>query len=119
LSSATRRNRTVRNLFDDVLLTEIGSLDALRKHLQIRLQELDTKETNYVQLVGQPGWPQAKIQKELTGITAERAEIEGQLADTTTTKLATGRGFFLTAMELLRGPSEVLRPGRHQPQSSH
>ena len=74
----------VRAQLDDTLLTELGNIQGLQKRLKARLGELDTKEEQYLDLVGEPGWPKAKIHKKLNLIASERAEIEGQLADTTT-----------------------------------
>ncbi|WP_414636471.1 recombinase family protein [Actinophytocola sp.] len=100
----------VRAQLDDTLLSELGNIQALKKRLKARLGELDAKEEQYLDLVGEPGWPKAKIQKKLAGLAAERAEIEGQLADTTT-KLDTGRQFFLTALELLKDPQAFFMKG--------
>ncbi|MGH3799922.1 MAG: hypothetical protein ACRDTD_07300 [Pseudonocardiaceae bacterium] len=100
----------VRRQLDDTVLGELGSIDALKKRLTTRLNELDTKEEQYLDLIGEPGWPKAKLQKKLHAIASERAEIEGQLADTAS-KLDTGRQFFLTALELLRDPQAFYRRG--------
>lgn len=93
----------VRAGMEDILLTELGSLDALRKHLSVRLEELDARETTLVRLVGKPGWPEAKIQAELSDIEQQRTEIQSQLKDTSS-KLDHGRQFFLAAMKLLQDP---------------
>ena len=100
----------VRRQLDDTVLSELGSIDSLKKRLTARLCQLDTKEEHYLDLVGEPGWPKTKIQKKLAAITSERAEIEGQLADTTT-KLDAGKTFFLTALELLSDPQAFYRRG--------
>lgn len=68
----------VRAQLDDTLLTELGNILGLQKRLKARLGELDTKEEQYLDLVGELGWPKAKIQKKLAAIATERAEIEGQ-----------------------------------------
>jgi site-specific DNA recombinase len=89
----------VRRQLDDTVLTELSSIDTLRK----RLATLDSKEGQLLDLVGEPGWPQAKLKSKLDDVARERTEIEGQLADTAT-KLDAGREFFLTALELLSDP---------------
>jgi site-specific DNA recombinase len=101
----------VRQHLQDTLLSELGSLDTLKKRLNARLLELDTSETSYIRLVGKPGWPESKIQAELIKISEERADIQDQLASTTT-NLETGREFYLTAMELLSNPQEFYRRAR-------
>jgi site-specific DNA recombinase len=93
----------LRRLLDDAMLTELGSLDALRRQQTARLAELDAKEDQYLDLVGDPGWPQEKLRRKLDGITAERARITEQLADTGS-KLDIGRRFFLAALDLLSDP---------------
>jgi site-specific DNA recombinase len=100
----------VRHQLDDTVLSELGSIYTLKKCLTARLDELDTKEEHYLDLVGEPGWPKAKIQKKFAAIATERTEIEGQLADTTT-KLDAGKTFFLTALELLSDPQAFYRRG--------
>jgi hypothetical protein len=87
----------------DLLLSELGSLDAMRKHLTARLEELDARETTYIRLVGKPGWPEDKIMGELADIKRQREEVHEQLQDTSG-KLDTGRQFFVAAMELLQDP---------------
>ncbi len=66
--------------------------------------------TSYLDLVGSPGWPKQKLQRKLDAIRAERVEISGQLEDSTT-RLATGRQFFLAALELLRDPKAFYEQG--------
>ncbi|MGH8542074.1 MAG: recombinase family protein [Gammaproteobacteria bacterium] len=83
----------LQHQLDDALRDEQRGLTELRKRLTTRLTQLDTKEDNLLDLVGDPAWPRAKLQKKLAGIAAERAEIQSQLADATTT-LDTGRQFF-------------------------
>src|SRR5260370_10015502 len=95
---------------DDALLGERGSVSAMKKRLTARLTELDTKEDQYLDLVGSPGWPKQKLQRKLDRIRAERVEISEQLADATT-RLATGRQFFLAALELLRDPQAFYEQG--------
>lgn len=60
--------------------------------------------------MGEPGWPKDKIKGKLDGIAIERAEIQGQLADTTT-KLDSGRRFFTLALDLLADPQAFYRRG--------
>jgi site-specific DNA recombinase len=100
----------VRGELDEALLSSLGSLAALKKRLSGRLSELDAKEDQYLELVGTPGWPKDKLRRKLDGIQAERAEIAAQLADTSS-RLETGRAFFLGALELLRDPQAFYRQG--------
>ena len=100
----------VRAQLDDTMLSELSSIDNLKKRLTARLTELDTKEERFLDLVGEPGWPKTKLKAKLDTIAAERAEIQGQLADTTT-KLDAGRQFFTLALDLLADPQAFYRRG--------
>lgn len=100
----------LRRQLDDVLLDELGSLDAVRKRLALRLEQLDTKEEQYLDLVGEAGWPKEKLRQRLDAIAVERATISDQLASTAS-KLATGREFFLAALKLLSEPQAFYERG--------
>jgi site-specific DNA recombinase len=100
----------VRAQLDDTVLHELGSIDSLKKRLAGTLAALDSKEDGLLDLVGDADWPQARLKTKLAAIRRERAEIEAQLADTTT-KLDTGRQFFQTALELLSDPQGFYRRG--------
>ena len=93
----------LRQLLDEALLGDLGSLDRLKKRLNARLGELGAREDEYLELVGTPGWPKEKIRRKLDQIQIERDQIAEQLADTGS-RLTAGREFFLAALELLRNP---------------
>jgi site-specific DNA recombinase len=101
---------TVRAQFALAMKFEQRGLSDLKKRLGGRLAELDTQEDHFLELVGDEGWPKAKIQKKLAVIELERAEIAAQLADTAS-KLDAGRQFFLLALELLSDPGGFYRTG--------
>jgi site-specific DNA recombinase len=93
----------LRGQLAEVLLSEDSSMTELRRQLRGRLTELDEQEERFLDLVGRPGWPQAKIQTRLTKLEAERAEIQGQLTQTVS-KLKDGQVFVETALQLLDNP---------------
>ncbi|WP_194904372.1 recombinase family protein [Catenulispora rubra] len=93
----------LRHQLDDALLGDLAGLSSLKKRLTARLAELDTKEDQYLDLVGDPGWPKEKLRRKVEAIRTEREEIATQLADTSS-RLTAGRAFFLAALELLRDP---------------
>jgi hypothetical protein len=101
---------SVRSELDDALLGKLGGLDALKKRLTARLSELDTKEDQFLELVGDPSWPRDKIRRKVDAIRVERAEITAQLTDTTA-RLAAGREFFLAALALLKDPQGFYKGG--------
>jgi len=100
----------VRHQLDDTVLTELDGISSLKKRLASRLAALDTKEDSYLDLIGDPDWPQDKIKAKLAAVWTERAQIESQLSGTTT-KLDTGRQYFLTALDLLADPQAMYRRG--------
>jgi site-specific DNA recombinase len=100
----------VRGELDEALLGKLGGLAALKKRLKARLEVLDAKEDQYLELVGTPGWPKEKLGLKLNAIRQERGEISEQLADTTT-RLEVGREFFLAALALLRDPQAFYKAG--------
>jgi site-specific DNA recombinase len=100
----------VRHQLDDTVLTELDGITSLKKRLTSRLAALDTKEDSYLDLIGDPDRPQEKIEAKLAAVRTERAQIEARLADTTT-KLDTGRQYFLTALDPLTDPQAMYRRG--------
>ena len=98
----------VRSQLDDLLKLELAGLSAVRDRLRHRLQQLDHREDQYLELLGDPDWPRAKIKAKLAAIERERADIETQLAETGS-KLDTGRRFFLLALDLLADPQAFYR----------
>ncbi|WP_410671267.1 recombinase family protein [Amycolatopsis sp. cmx-4-68] len=100
----------LRGRLDDSVLNELSSISLLKRRLKSRLRELDEKEDKYLELVGSPDWPQEKLRKKITSVQAEREVIAGQLADATS-KLATGREYFLSALALLRDPAAFYERG--------
>ena len=100
----------VRRQLDDALLLEQGHLSSLKKRMNARLDELDTKEDGFLDLLNDPDWPRAKLKKKLADIERERAEIQAQLTDTAS-KLDEGQQFFSAALALLADPQAFFRRG--------
>jgi len=94
----------LRGQLDDAVLSDLGSLAQLKKRLTSRLKELDTKEDQYLDLVGTPGWPKDKLHRKHDAIQAEREQILAQLADTSN-RLDVGRSFFLAASTSYETPN--------------
>ncbi|MFB9300175.1 recombinase family protein [Kibdelosporangium philippinense] len=100
----------VRRQLDDALLLEQGHLSSLKKRMNARLDELETKEDGLLDLLDDPEWPREKIKKKLADLERERNEIQGQLADTAS-KLDEGQQFFSAALALLADPQAFFRRG--------
>ena len=100
----------VHRQLDDTVLTELDGITSLKRRLTARLTTLDTKEDSYLDLIGDPDWPQDKIKAKIAALRAERTQIDTQLAETTAT-LDTGRRYFLAALDLLTDPQAMYRHG--------
>jgi site-specific DNA recombinase len=86
-------------------MDELGGLTTLKRQMATRLTALDAKENQYLDLVGEPGWPKDKLRRKLDSIQAERSQLQDQLADASS-RLDIGRAFFIAALALLRSPQE-------------
>ena len=101
-----------RATFDGSLASELAASDQIRRYLTKQLAELDTQETNYLRLVGNPAWPQAKLEAEMLKIRAEREDAAGRLTEVEES-LDIGRDVFHRALGYLRDPQalyQVLSP---------
>ena len=108
----------LRAQLDDLLKDELGSLRGLKQRLTARLTELEGNEDRYLDLVGDPDWPQAKIKQKLAAIRREQEEITRQLAEAGS-KLEVGRQFFLQALDLLRDPQACYERAARYPTIRH
>ena len=108
----------LRRQLDELLKDELGSLSTLKKRLSARLKELDLREDHYLDLLGEPDWPQDKLKQKLVAIRHEREEISRQLDDAGG-KLEIGRQFFLLALELMRDPKAYYERAAHYPAIRH
>jgi DNA invertase Pin-like site-specific DNA recombinase len=100
----------LKQQLDDLLKSESNALAALGKRLGARLEELATREDQYLDLLGTPGWPNEKIKQKLNQIETERAAIAKQL-DGTGSQLESGRQLVLLVLDLLSDPQEFYRRG--------
>ena len=53
----------VRTQLDDALKEELADLSTARQRLRDRLNQLDVQEDRYIELLGDPDWPQAKLKQ--------------------------------------------------------
>jgi site-specific DNA recombinase len=80
----------------------------LEARLTKRLAELGVQEDRYLDLLGDPDWPQEKLKTKLAGVRTERSQLAGQLASLAGT-LDVGRQVFSDALRLLADPYELYR----------
>jgi site-specific DNA recombinase len=71
-----------------------------------RLGELEAQEDRYLDLLGDPDWPQEKLKTKLNTVRRERASVSGQLAQLQGT-LDAGRQVLSDAVQLLAEPQAL------------
>jgi site-specific DNA recombinase len=82
------------------------TLTKLLDRLRQQLTELDRQEDRYLDLLGDPDWPQAKLKSRLRDIRDSKLRITQQL-EQTTDHLDSGRTVLTTALELLDRPRDL------------
>jgi site-specific DNA recombinase len=93
---------------DDAVRDEQAARVAAQTRITKRLRELDGQEDRYLDLLGDPDWPQDKIKTKLAGVRTERTSLSGNLAALTNT-LETGRRVLTDALALLSDPYALYR----------
>jgi len=84
--------------------------DALREQYAKRLDALDRKESYFLDLAADEGWPKDKLRAKITGIRVERKDIEETLAQAEQ-HLDRGRAVFHDALALLEAPQAAYEHG--------
>ncbi|MFI9504774.1 zinc ribbon domain-containing protein [Nocardia sp. NPDC052566] len=79
-----------------------------RKQLQDRLKDLETKETNLIELAADGELPQAKIRSRLTEIAREREVVQAELGKVQL-DLSASAEFLTACLELLRDPYRLYK----------
>ena len=105
---AHQRERIVA-ILDDVLNDSKAINGQLRAQLNAKIQKLDRQEDQYLDLIGDPDWPQEKLSKRLRDLRDERARITRQLDDSKLTGLEAGSSVLLQLIDLLTDPQELYR----------
>ena len=88
----------------DASLTDTLSVSAsVQGELNKRLSWLDRKESYFLDLAAEEGWPKDKLREKIDGLRAERKTIQRQL-NQSTKQDETGREVFYQALELAANP---------------
>ncbi|GIM95673.1 recombinase [Paractinoplanes toevensis] len=90
----------------------IGSAETqkeIRARVSAHLKELNAKEDRFLDLVGEPDWPQDKIAARLRDIRDERGRLARQLDEDETERLDAARETLTYLLELLTDPQELYR----------
>jgi site-specific DNA recombinase len=93
---------------DEALAYDLGSTQAVRERLEARLEALDTKESNLLDLAADGDLPKEKIREKLIAIRDERAGIRRDI-QRLDAEPETGRAVFMLALALLDQPQELYR----------
>ena len=107
LVSIPERHRETLTAIATAVTADSGEATArLRESLRNQLAELDTQEDRWLDLIGDPEWPQQKIKARLQAVRESKQRITHQL-ETTTDDLEPGRVVLTTALDLLDRPRDL------------
>ncbi|BCJ44604.1 recombinase [Actinoplanes ianthinogenes] len=98
----------------EVLSESAGTSAELRSRIKDQLKTLDRQEDRFLDLVGDPDWPQDKIGARLRRIRDERDRLARQLDDSDTPRLDTAGETMLYLLDLLADPQELYRRCKQQ-----
>lgn len=83
----------------------------LRADARNQLAALDKEEDGYLDLIGDPDWPQAKLKERLKRVRKQQTAVRRLLAEPET-ELANGKAAMFRTLELLSQPQELYRHAR-------
>jgi site-specific DNA recombinase len=84
--------------------------EELREQFTTQLEKLDRKESYFLDLAAEEGWPKDKLRAKIQAIRDDQTKLTRQLAQATN-QLETGRQIFLHALALLDNPHEMYQAG--------
>ena len=100
----------LRAMIDEAAAEDFQLTAGLRDHLGNRLDALDRKESYYLDLAAEEGWPKDKLRTKLTDLRVERVSIQRKLNESETA-LDTGKAIFYRVIDMLRSPGEFYAKG--------
>lgn len=93
---------------DATLLDEVAVQAAQQKRVTAKLKDLEAQEDRYLDLLGDPDWPQAKLSAKMAKLKVERQRLHEQL-EKSDESLEVGRRVLTEALGLLGKPQELYR----------
>ena len=96
----------VRKAVDEALAGNVQLSDQMRTDYTKRLGVLDAKESYFLDLAAEEGWPKDKLREKIDELRTERRSIRRKL-ETAEQHLAVGRDVFTAALDLLNNPHEL------------
>jgi site-specific DNA recombinase len=106
ISISEQHRKTLENIAVSATDDSKETTAKLRASLRAQLTALDRQEDRYLDLIGDPDWPQNKIKTRIQEIRENKQRITHQL-EATTDDLEPGRAVLLTALELLDRPRDL------------
>jgi hypothetical protein len=100
----------IRDGVDEAAKGHQGLGDTLRQQYAKRLDALDRKESYFLDLAAEQGWPKDKLRVKIDAIRSERSQIEDTLAHAEH-HLDRGREVFRQALALLEAPHAAYERG--------
>lgn len=97
---------TLETLAADACTDSQQTITQLRANLRQQLTELDRQEDRYLDLLGDPDWPEHKLKARMRDIRASKQRITRELDEATDT-LDTGRAVLTAALDLLDRPRDL------------
>ncbi|GAB3428701.1 recombinase family protein [Flindersiella endophytica] len=98
----------VRIALESGLGQDLDHSQKIRRKLQARIRELDKKEDAYLDLVGDPNWPKAKLTAKVQAVREERERVRIEL-DGLVSDISGGKQVITAALDLLQDPQELYR----------
>ncbi|MCA1682317.1 MAG: recombinase family protein, partial [Actinobacteria bacterium] len=102
----TEHRTTLETLATDACTDSQQTMKRLRGNLRRQLAELDRQEDRYLDLLGDPDWPEDKLKARMRDIRTTKQRITRELDETTDT-LDAGRAVLAAALELLDRPRDL------------
>jgi hypothetical protein len=105
-SASERHRKTLETLAEEVSSDSAATTKNLRADLSKQLAELDRQEDRFLDLIGDPDWPQDKIKARLQKVRESKQRINHRL-EPTHDDLEPGRAVLLAALELFDRPRDL------------
>jgi len=100
----------IRAGVDDAVTDNYQLTATMREQYTKRLDALDNKESYFLDLAAEEGWPKDKLRTKIDAIRRERKEIRATL-DQAESQMDTGRQVFRDALTLLEDPQAMYERG--------
>ncbi|GAA0532658.1 hypothetical protein GCM10010172_11810 [Paractinoplanes ferrugineus] len=101
--------KRITDLIEEAMIGSAEAQAEVKARVTTRLRELNKKEDQLLDLIGDPDWPQDKIAARLRDIRDERNRLSRQLDDDQADRLDAARETLMYLLGLLEDPRELYR----------